>query len=358
MKRTLTAAIALAIAIAIPLTLWAQAGGNGRLRGRVTDRNGDPVQGVRITAENNQTGHLVRALTNPSGEYTLRRLGDGIYRIDFTKDGYSPLEISRQIRSTFTNPDLNVTIESLEPATEEPSFGIEAYNRGVELLRGGSFEEALPLFLGFLQENPSMYQVWLNVGICYGGLERYEEALESFNRVLETEPDNTNAIFLIANTCLNMQDTVSAERYYEMLVERVADDPEHWYTLGELYNYNEKREQALEAFRRAVELRDDYADAILKLGATLLALEEREQGVQHIERFLELAPDSPMAASARTMAAQAHRFLGEDLMEAVRYQEAIAHLERCLELAPDIEDADEIRAMTEAARQELETPQQ
>lgn len=325
-----------------------------RLIGKVTDKDNKPISGALVSATNRSTGETVRANTDSSGRFMLFGMRDGVYRVVITKQGYKNVELEKRFSTNFPNRPVEVSMEAEGSESAGAAVTQEEAEAAVQQVREGKFEEALPVFLRVVEGDPGASWARLNAGVCLGGLNRYQEALEQFEAVLEAEPENINAIILAANTCLGMRDAAKALGYYELLSQHRSNDPEVWFTLGDLYNYAEKRDEAIQAYQKAVEIKEDYPDPHMKLGATFQVLEDYEQAAAHFERYLELAPDSAQAKQVRGMAADVHFELGGKLTEEMLYEEAIKHLERSLELAPDSKNAEEARSMIDAIKEQME----
>ena len=60
----------------------------GSIRGKVRAKDGPEISGVKVTAKEVKTRHLVMATTNDSGDFEIRSLAEGIYTLTFEKDGF------------------------------------------------------------------------------------------------------------------------------------------------------------------------------------------------------------------------------------------------------------------------------
>ena len=69
----------------------------------------------------------------------------------------------------------------------------EIWKKGVNLLEDEKYEEALDCFEKILAINPDDPDVWNKKGVTLRSLGRYDEAIESFNRALEITPKDLDA---------------------------------------------------------------------------------------------------------------------------------------------------------------------
>jgi tetratricopeptide (TPR) repeat protein len=99
--------------------------------------------------------------------------------------------------------------------------------------------------------------------------------------------------------------------------------------LGAALNAVDKREEASEAFRKAISLQPDYPDALDNLGGNL-------QGIGQIDEAIKL---HRQAIALRPNFAQAHCNLGVALQTQEQLEEAKTVLRRAIQLQPSLADA-------------------
>ncbi|MTV49894.1 hypothetical protein GJ688_13015 [Heliobacillus mobilis] len=88
--------------------------GNLSFAGFVTDEQGEPVKGAKVSLFYGDRGHLIKStVTNKKGAFTFSHLTDGDYRINTQADGYVSAS------STFTLTDESVENYSIELSAAE-----------------------------------------------------------------------------------------------------------------------------------------------------------------------------------------------------------------------------------------------
>lgn len=341
---------ALVLCMMLPAVAFAQTA--VRQAGRVLDQDDNPIEGAKVVATDVRTNRPQETTTDKNGRFTFRRLFEGRYSFMITKEGFISHKAEKQLMPQGTTP-LIVHLQP-DPDAGKSNLTNEDFAKAAELLQNRQYDEAREIFIQFIEAYPEMAAAWFNVGICSFAVQDYAGAVEAFAEVLKIEPENTNAMLLAAQAHTQLREVPQAIALYEQYLEKVADDFETWHVLGQLYNFEGNREKALEGFGKALELNPEYAESHLMKGFTLVDLQRTAEAVTHLEKYLELMPNSPMAARAKEGLATIYLDTGKKLMEEIKYEEAIAEFNKYLELMPDAANAEEVKAMIEAAKAELQ----
>lgn len=67
------------------------------------------------------------------------------------------------------------------------------HKKGVSLGQNGKYKEAIECFDKMLEINPQLTEAWNNKGITYMMLREYDKALECFSKALSINPKNIEA---------------------------------------------------------------------------------------------------------------------------------------------------------------------
>lgn len=67
-------------------------------------------------------------------------------------------------------------------------------NKGNKYYDNGRFNDALDVYLRIIDTQPDNIDGLINVGLCYRHLERYDDAIDYYNKVLDIEPENATAL--------------------------------------------------------------------------------------------------------------------------------------------------------------------
>ena len=81
------------VLLVLPVSANAQSGAGSGLSGRVTDISGAPMAGVTITVSRPDVGVERTAATSAAGDWEVRFLPTGSYRIAFEQNGFKTLRL-------------------------------------------------------------------------------------------------------------------------------------------------------------------------------------------------------------------------------------------------------------------------
>jgi len=272
--------------------------GKGRVKGLITDEQGNPVEGVRVKffLEKAQGGKTVT--TNAKGEWSVNWIRNGSWAVDIEKIGYEPKKLSVMIAEQKRNADMEIVIKKVEGIviSEELEGKLTAGN---ELFDQGQYDEARAVYEAMLAEYPDAFIVHMNVGNCYFEQEKYEEAITAYGKLLENDPGHINAQLAIGNSYANAGDTDLALEWYNKIPFEEIDDPDVLYNIGTNYYNLAKFQDALRYYQRSIEVKEDFLDGLYQLGLTNLNLQKNTEAIQAFEKYLTFDDESERATQVR-----------------------------------------------------------
>jgi len=132
----------------------------------------------------------------------------------------------------------------------------------------------------------------------------HDEAIRTYQRVLEIEPLHAAAHINLGTLYYNRQDFASAEKHYRAAV---AADPRYalaYFDLGNVLDETGHVQDAIAAYRTAIQLAPTYADAHYNLALAYERKGEARQALQHWKIYLKLDNTGPWAVHARNQVAR------------------------------------------------------
>ncbi|MGA2231992.1 MAG: tetratricopeptide repeat protein, partial [Tepidisphaeraceae bacterium] len=156
-----------------------------------------------------------------------------------------------------------------------------------------------------------------------------EEAASGYRRVLESEPQNVDALHGLG--ILELQ-RGRLEEARQCLAEAVAVNSDEWRyhcTLGQILTAMDRLEEGAAAYQRAADLHPDAVEAQFGLGLALQANGKRKPAIAAYRRALAIKP----------VYVEAHNNLGNALQAEGHLGEAIASYRQALAIRPDFVEA-------------------
>src|ERR1700722_9604188 len=189
-------------------------------------------------------------------------------------------------------------------------------NKGVTAFKAGKPDEAIEDFKGATELDPSLTTPHLYLATAYASLyipgapspenkARGEQAIKVFKEILDTDPNNLNAIDGIGSLLFQMAGTPpvnekgfeESKTYHQRHIQIKPDDPEPYYWIGVIdwtlafrgngemrleYNKNNIKKQVREADALPASVRADYA---AKYGPLV------DEGIADLQKAISLRPD-------------------------------------------------------------------
>ncbi len=272
--------------------------GKGRVRGMVTDQEGNPLEGVTVKLYCVRGASGFEVTTDSEGIWRANYIRNGPYDIDFEKIGYMSKKINVNINEFGKNPDIEVTLQKIEGlvVTEEIK---EELKRGNDLYDEEKYQEAIKAYQTVIEKFPETYVLYRNIGNCYFQMENYEKAEEFYMRVLEKEPDDTESIMGIGNTYANRGQNEKALEWYNKIAFEKITDPMVLYNIGSNFYTQGQHQEALKYYRKAVERKADFLDALYQLGLVNLTLGNNQEAIDVFQEYLKYESESGRADQVR-----------------------------------------------------------
>jgi tetratricopeptide (TPR) repeat protein len=279
--------------------------GVGRLRGKVMDADGSPLEGVRVVITQVSTGTTFEVFTDENGNFAKGNLGSGDWNLDFYAEGYMPHGVTAPVRQAGRLPVIEVRLEEGVPAPAEgetTAFG-KALSAGNALYDAEDYEGALAAFeqatVDFAGEE-NVHFAQLNAGMAALELERFDLAREYFNAVLAADMMNVDAMLGVAESYLLERRIEEALESLALLDPATIQDPIVFYNVAVLLYDEGQPAESIRYFDLALERDAEFIDAHMQAAMAKLRTGDNDGAKAHLERVIELDPDSEKAAEAQS----------------------------------------------------------
>lgn len=165
------------------------------------------------------------------------------------------------------------------------------YLLGTVLLQLGKCAESVAQLEPILSHRQDIPDLHNNLGIAYHALERWDDAINAFQRAIALKSNYQQAHFNLAMLLEERGDLHRSEHCYRQASELDLNDPQCLFNLGHVLKCLERWEDAEDAYLRLSSLTPDNLDVLINLGYVQVRQERLEQAVETFHRILLQAPD-------------------------------------------------------------------
>lgn len=121
---------------------------------------------------------------------------------------------------------------------------------------------------------------------------RYDDAIATYDKALQLDPDLYEAWFGKASSLVMQQEDEEALMAYQAAIDRKPDSAEAWMGQGSVLRKLHKLDAALAAYNRALELKPEDARICLNQGSVLLELQRYDEAIAAFDQAIAVKPDS------------------------------------------------------------------
>ena len=311
----------------------------GRLSGTVTDPEGNPLKAAQIEIIGMDMKRNYKVKTDKKGKYLHVGIAlGGLYRIVVTFEGYQRnyLEGAR-CTSDHMSEKLGIydfVLEPLQQGQAERSLSFELseeeraklakmqadqekqaatstelgkkFDQAQKDIEAGNYEQAVQLLTEAADLDATQAGIWISLAQAQYGLANHAEALSAYEKAAMLQP-SPGLYQNMGNLYAEMKDSEKAQEFYDKAVEMSAgSDPSvaasTYYNMAVGHINVLDTEKAKEALNKAIEIDPTYAEAYYQLGIILTNdMNAIQQAVEHLKKYLELAPQGPNSEMARLL---------------------------------------------------------
>ncbi|MGZ5225943.1 MAG: tetratricopeptide repeat protein [Burkholderiales bacterium] len=241
---------------------------------------------------------------------------------------------------------------------------------GTALLQLGQAAEATTFLEHAARAQRNNPRVLANLGQAYLALSRYGDACDAFRKATRLDPQELQFQVGVAASLAMGGKLSEAETLLERLIKRFPHAAAVWLNLGNVMRDQSRRDEAIDKYRKAVELEPELIDARNNLGSILHAKLRFAEAEEQYRECIRLAPDFLLAyfnlasvlidlgrsaeaekvsrdlVSRASDAPEALTILGSALGQQGRLLEAHHWYEKAAKVAPNSPKAAETMAMS------------
>lgn len=179
---------------------------------------------------------------------------------------------------------------------------IEWYEKGSASYTSDNYKEAIDSFNKAIELNPQDENSYGIRGLAYSMLHNDNQAIQDYNKAIElNSKDSVNYLGrgMIYGKLGNYHQAI---RDYDRAIELNLNIAEVYILRGQAYDQFKNYNKAIQDYNHAVELDPKYASAYGDRGADYLMLQNYNQAIEDCNRAIELDPEFALAYTVRGFA--------------------------------------------------------
>ncbi len=284
--------------------------GKARIEGKVFNEKGEPIGRARVELKltRSKAGPTVEA--DAKGHFAYFGLAGGDWEVDVSAPGYDTFRTSVHLSEVYRIPPMDVKLAAAAvPVSEVPAAPKNAAPDVIPLLEHGNalleqkdyadaraqYEKALAV----IPDNPAILRA---IARTYCGERKLDEAIATLTKVVEKDPADSEALFLLANVQLERGNLEEGRATLEKIPPESIKDPAAYLNAGILLLNKKNPAAAREQFDKAVRIKPEDPDSYFYRGLAALQLKRKADAKADFGKYLELAPNGAQAADARELA--------------------------------------------------------
>ena len=192
----------------------------------------------------------------------------------------------------------------------DPSFGMPYSNLALTYLTQGQYAEAILLYqksIGLLKSDKDKALSWNGLGNAYRCINDYANAVAAYHKAADLDPETAG-----------MRDGTD-----DFQTGQSPRNAQAWDDLGELFLKMGSCDEAIEAFRKAIELEPETGKSYGNLARTLVSQNKYKEAVPLYQKCIDLLEDNKDKATAWNHLGNVYRKLNDYDNAIKAYQKAV-----------------------------------
>jgi len=301
---------ALACIFVLSTLASAQAGrGKGRLTGTVVNEMGGPVANAVVKLEFERGGIKDETKTNAKGEWGFIGLGTGNVTLFASADGFLDTTAVARVSQLELNPPVKMVLreDKEKKARIKDEASLSELEKGNQLYAERRFDEALEFFQKFAEINPTVYQIYFNIGDVYREQGEFEKANEQYLIAQAKAKEKADvvmqakALAALGEVCLRQEKLKEAQDFFSQSIALNPKDEILAYNVAEIFFGRGQTDEAIKNYQLAIQIKPEWSEPYLKIGYAYLNKGDMKKAVDSLNEFLKRDPESPQAPVVKSL---------------------------------------------------------
>jgi tetratricopeptide (TPR) repeat protein len=142
---------------------------------------------------------------------------------------------------------------------------------------------------------PKEKEAHYELGFYYRGRQRYDEALQEFQKALQLDHDMGGALNMLAYTYADIEDYEKALEIFERYAEVMPGDPNPLDSMAELYFKIGKLDEAIEKYNETLDINPNFG-CESRLAYIYALKQDYPEATRLIDRYIQRAPSAGIKA--------------------------------------------------------------
>ncbi len=184
----------------------------------------------------------------------------------------------------------------LEQATEADSeFALAFSLKGDLYQQLEQYEQSADAYERATTLDPWSFSDFLNLGTVSRILEQYTRAARAFVAASRLDPEHYEAHIGAARSFFDLDDLEQAREFAQKARDINPDQPDAERVLGDIFDQQREPLEAINAYRRVLELKGNEPDIMIRLARSYLRADRFSSAKELLQDVLEQEPDNALA---------------------------------------------------------------
>ncbi|MFA4916738.1 MAG: tetratricopeptide repeat protein [Syntrophales bacterium] len=202
----------------------------------------------------------------------------------YVKKSLPAEESSEKAEIKRNEPQKQIPVELNPPQSAAYHFNLGVFYQGE-----GKLKEAKEEYEKVLSSMPSHVEAHNNLGVVYKDMGKLDMAIAKYSKAITLDPKYKKARYNLATTLYLKGDLDSAASESRLGIVLDPRDSEGYNILGLIYKKQDKTQEALEMFRKALAIDPGYPPTHYNMAITLEDLGNIPGAMFHYQKFVDLS---------------------------------------------------------------------
>jgi arylsulfatase A-like enzyme/predicted Zn-dependent protease len=159
-----------------------------------------------------------------------------------------------------------------------------------ELMLEDKYDEAVALINRIIKADPDVVDAYFTLGNLYFKKREFQNALDSFFKVLERRPNDAFNVINIANAYMGLGEIDEAEKFVLSVIDLIPPDSQLYYLLGNIKNLKEEHDEAIKYYKECLRLNPFSASGYNALGGIYVIQQRWDEAEEYLLKAQEYNP--------------------------------------------------------------------